>query len=179
MKRYLDICSWTKCGDKCPSDKQNVLTWDAGGSSGQGDRCDDYDDGSPFSNPMPIGDASDATKGTKGKRKLCCPKKDPFTGCLWKNKKVCSEQCDAGQITLDLDPQGQGGRYCDNGEFFFLTNPHIPNISVSLYQEKVDNKHSVVMHLATRTSHFFRSILRRSSRPTISHHPIPYQSLSW
>jgi hypothetical protein len=127
MKRYLDICSWTKCGDKCPSDKQNVLTWDAGGPSGQGDRCDNYEDGDVFGNTPAIGDASDATKGTKGKRKLCCPKKDSFTGCVWKNKKVCSEQCDAGQITLDLDPQGQGGRYCDNGEYSIPINCETPN----------------------------------------------------
>lgn len=93
-----------------------MLTWDSGGPSGQGDRCDGQSNSAPLSDEVEAGDASDAAKGTDGKRKLCCPKSDSFTGCEWKSSKVCSEQCSDGQITLDLDPQGKGGKYCNNGK---------------------------------------------------------------
>lgn len=122
MKRYLEICSWTKCGEKCPNDKQNVLTWDSGGPIDGGPRCDNHQpDGDPFEdNPeedlTTEGDPEDPTKGTEGKRKLCCPKPDSFKNCSWKKGKYCSEQCGKGQFTLDLDPQGQGGKYCHNGK---------------------------------------------------------------
>lgn len=117
MQQYLDICTWTKCGESCPSDKQNVLTTDSGGPRDEGNRCDGYKDGDVFTNPSGQSDDwKDPTKGTKNHRKLCCPKADSFKNCGWKNSKVCSEQCGQGQITLDLDPQGQGGYYCDNGK---------------------------------------------------------------
>lgn len=117
MQQYLDICTWTKCGDSCPSDKQHVLTTDSGGPRDEGPRCDGYTDGDVFTNPSGQSDDwKDPTKGTANHRKLCCPKADSFKNCDWKDSKVCSEQCGQGQITLDLDPQGQGGYYCDNGK---------------------------------------------------------------
>ncbi|KAI0123659.1 hypothetical protein BJ170DRAFT_659563 [Xylariales sp. AK1849] len=115
MKQYLNICSWTECGGSCPSDLQHVLTVDSGGAIGN-TRCDDYSNGDVFTNPAGYSnDDSDPTKGSSSHRKLCCPSANSFTNCNWKASKVCSEQCDNGQITLDLDPQGDGGYYCDNG----------------------------------------------------------------
>lgn len=115
MQQYLDICTWTECGASCPADKQHVLTVDSGGAIGN-TRCDDYVNGDVFTNPAGYSsDDDDPTKGDKSHRKLCCPAADSFKNCGWKSSKVCSEQCDNGQITLDLDPQGQGGYYCDDG----------------------------------------------------------------
>ncbi|KAF4212956.1 hypothetical protein CNMCM5878_000587 [Aspergillus fumigatiaffinis] len=116
MQQYLDICTWTECGGSCPSDKQNVLTIDSGGPKGAGKRCDDYDPNDIITNPAGYSDDDyDPKKGSKAHRKLCCPEKDSFKNCSWKSGKGCSQRCDNGQITLDLDPQGKGGRYCDNG----------------------------------------------------------------
>lgn len=93
LQQYLDICSWTGCEEACPSDKQNVLTWDAGGPIGDNPRCDSYSSGDVFTNPTAVGDASDPKVGTLGKRKLCCPQEDSFKNCAWKGNKVCSELC--------------------------------------------------------------------------------------
>lgn len=109
MKRYLDICTWSKCGGSCPSDKPHVLTTDSGGPRGARERCsyssDDY--GIYYET-----------------RKLCCPKKDSFKNCKWKKGGICSEQCNNGQITLDLDPEADGyGARCHNGmSYFFFYN---------------------------------------------------------
>jgi hypothetical protein len=40
--------------------------------------------------------------------------KDSFSNCKWLGQKVCSVDCSPYQITLDQDPQGQGGSYCNN-----------------------------------------------------------------
>ncbi|KAF2223854.1 hypothetical protein BDZ85DRAFT_296016 [Elsinoe ampelina] len=108
-QRFLDICTWSDCDKSCPSDKQNVLTFDTGGPRSN-PRCDAEGSIGPKRNEM-----YDATKGAPGFRKLCCPKPDSFKNCQWKGAKVCSEQCDNGQITLDLDPRGPGEKTCDNG----------------------------------------------------------------
>ncbi|KAF5980123.1 glycoside hydrolase family 18 protein [Fusarium bulbicola] len=109
-KDYMDICTWTKCGGTCPSDKQHVLTVDSGGPAGENERCSN-----DFVNGAFDDDAQDPNKGQKSRRKLCCPNKDSFSNCSWRSANVCSRQCDNGQITLDLDPQGMGGAYCGNG----------------------------------------------------------------
>ncbi|KAF5557753.1 glycosyl hydrolase family 18 [Fusarium napiforme] len=110
MEQYMDICTWTKCGGTCPSDKQHVLTVDSGGPADENERCSD-----DFVNGAFDDDAQDPSKGQKSRRKLCCPKKDSFSNCSWRSANVCSRQCDNGQITLDLDPQGMGGAFCGNG----------------------------------------------------------------
>ncbi|KAF5974968.1 glycoside hydrolase family 18 [Fusarium coicis] len=109
MEQYMDICTWTKCGGTCPSDKQHVLTVDTGGPADENERCSDN-----FVNGAFDDDAQDPNKCQKSRRKLCCSKKDSFSNCSWRSANGCSRQCDNGQITLDLDPQGMGGAFCGN-----------------------------------------------------------------
>ncbi|XEV07561.1 hypothetical protein FSHL1_012848 [Fusarium sambucinum] len=112
MQQYMDICTWTTCGGTCPSDKQHVLTVDTGGPAGVNDRCSGGGSGLGYAFDT---DAQDPKTGQKGRRKLCCPKKDSFSNCSWRSANVCSRQCDNGQITLDLDPRGMGGSACGSG----------------------------------------------------------------
>ncbi|RGP61415.1 glycosyl hydrolases family 18 [Fusarium longipes] len=112
MQQYMDICTWSKCGGTCPSDKQHVLTIDTGGPAGVNDRCSGAGSGMGYAFDS---DAQDPGTGQKGRRKLCCPKKDSFSNCSWRSANVCSKQCDNGQITLDLDPRGMGGSACGSG----------------------------------------------------------------
>ncbi|SPJ91021.1 uncharacterized protein FTOL_13423 [Fusarium torulosum] len=109
MEQYMDICTWSKCGGTCPDDKQHVLTVDTGGPAGVNDRCSGAGSGMGYAFDN---DAQDPKTGQKGRRKLCCPKKDSFSNCSWRSANVCSRQCDNGQITLDLDPRGMGGSAC-------------------------------------------------------------------
>jgi hypothetical protein len=91
MQQYMDICTWTKCGGTCPSDKQHVLTVDSGGPAGINDRVGRTNSGVGYAFDT---DAQDPNTGQKGRRKLCCPKKDSFSNCSWR-------QCDNGQIRLE------------------------------------------------------------------------------
>ena len=104
MQRYLDICTWTKCNEKCPSDKPHELTTDTGGPVAN-PRCEWKGSGDPFS-----GEGS-------GIRRLCCPRKNSFGNCNWESSNVCSSTCDLNKITLDLDPRGPDPRSssCHNG----------------------------------------------------------------
>ncbi len=108
IQSYLDICTWTKCNEECPSDKPHLKTTDSGGPKSNS-RCS-------VANPSPGGGGTpfDPTP-IPGRRKLCCPKKDLLENCKWKSGKYCSESCGLNQITIDTDPQGLGGRICDNG----------------------------------------------------------------
>lgn len=118
LRQYLDICTWTECEGACPSDKQHVLTTDAGGNSST---CDPHVNNDAFNNSPPggpQGDYDDPTVGSNSVRKLCCPRADSFKNCGWRNGDVCSNHCDDYQITLDLDPLGAGlpgAYYCANG----------------------------------------------------------------
>ena len=115
LKRYLDVCTWTKCNAACPSDKQNVLTVDSGGDINN-NRCDGFVDNGIWASPDSEGKWDDPKTGSSYHRKLCCPKKDSFKNCEWKSGKTCSEQCSDDQITLDLDPQGPGVNQCGFGK---------------------------------------------------------------
>ncbi|CAG7942048.1 unnamed protein product [Penicillium salamii] len=103
MEQYLKICTWTKCGGKCPSDRPYELTTDSGG-------------------PNPNGRCTDSTnalvdpQGAKNRR-LYCPSKNSFRNCGWNSAKYCSSTCGLNQITLDLDPLGKSSANnpCHNG----------------------------------------------------------------
>lgn len=105
MRRYLDICTWTRCNEDCPKDKPHLLTTDSGGPKSNS-RC-----GSPPGGGKTFLDLD----SIPDRRKFCCPKKDSFRNCSWRSSKVCSTSCDYNQLTLDTDPEGPGGRSCDNG----------------------------------------------------------------
>ncbi|KAJ8110045.1 hypothetical protein OPT61_g7002 [Boeremia exigua] len=104
MERYLKICSWTGCDEKCPSDKPHQLTTDTGGPKAN-ERCGWDSAGDPFSGEG------------RGIRRLCCPRENSFGNCNWEGSKVCSSTCPLGKITLDLDPRGPDPRTssCHNG----------------------------------------------------------------
>jgi hypothetical protein len=74
MEQYLNICTWTKCGGDCPSDRPYELTTDSGGPK-ENSRCTDAMNA--------LVDPQDAKK-----RRLCCPSKDSFRNCGWESAKV-------------------------------------------------------------------------------------------
>jgi hypothetical protein len=74
MEQYLNICTWTKCGGDCPSDRPYELTTDSGGPK-ENSRCTDATNA--------LVDPQDAKK-----RRLCCPSKDSFRNCGWESAKV-------------------------------------------------------------------------------------------
>lgn len=100
----MDICTWTGCGEDCPSDKPNILTTDVGGSG--------HAQTNKACKPTRF-DSYDRDPIAWEERKLCCPSPDSFNTktCSWHNKKECSEDCPNDQIELDSDVGGKDGSY--------------------------------------------------------------------
>ncbi|RPA81152.1 hypothetical protein BJ508DRAFT_117192 [Ascobolus immersus RN42] len=101
-KRYLEICTWSKCSsnrkDQCKTvpGKPFELTRDAGGMSGS-ESCQANNHWLDY-NPRGF--------VTVYRRSLCCPKKDSFKNCGWHWGKECSESCPDGKIELAKDQRG-------------------------------------------------------------------------
>nr|WBV74231.1 putative chitinase [Pestalotiopsis kenyana] len=87
----LELCSWTDCMGSCPDDLPYEATyeseWEGPNLSPESEKCEDF-------RMYTLGSTA----------KFCCPAKDTYKNCEWKDGDYCTDTCPSNKVLVTQRP---------------------------------------------------------------------------